>query len=272
MKLTTKSGKQIHPIGIGTWGMGGAWEVDHDHDQEAIDAIRFSIAHGQNHIDTAQMYGQGHTDELVGKAIKGFKREDLFIADKLWKTHVGTGKVREAVEEMLAKHNADYLDVLYIHKAWDDAPWQEALPQIDELIDEGLVRYFGVSNFTIDQLKETAKISKHPITLNQILYNVLIRDEYSSTIKDFCSSNNIQMVAYRPLERGAVLDNKVVQSVAKSHGCTPGQVALAWLLHQDFYPIPKTKDQARIVENIESTHITLTKDDLEKLNDSIGSS
>ena len=93
MSLTTKNGKELFPIGIGTWDMGGGRSPDLSNDQACIDAIRYSLSLGQNHIDTAEMYGGGHTDEIVGKSIKGYKRENLFIADKIYKHSIQVGKV-----------------------------------------------------------------------------------------------------------------------------------------------------------------------------------
>lgn len=128
--MQTKSGKQLFPIGIGTWNIGGVFnpntpeakykgaEPSYDNEVQEIEAIQYSIASGQNHIDCAELYGAFHTDEVVGKALGGLKREDLFIADKLWKTSVEQGLVRPTVEKMLEKLKIDYLDLLYIHAPW----------------------------------------------------------------------------------------------------------------------------------------------------------
>src|SRR5690606_24592231 len=175
------------PIGIGTWNIGGTFVADptakykgaqpnYDNEGAEVEAIRYSIFKGQNHIDCAELYGAFHTDEVVGKAIKGLKRTDLYIADKLWKTSLGKGLVRPTVEKMLEKLGTDYLDMLYIHAPFH-VNWQEAIPQIDALIDEGVVRDFGVSNFTVTDMQEAQKLAKHPIVANQMNYNVLYKDE-----------------------------------------------------------------------------------------------
>lgn len=133
-------------------------EPNSDNEEAEIAAIRYSIEKGQNHIDCAELSGAFHTDEVVGKAIDDYERTDLLIADKLWKTSVGEGLVRPTVEKMLKKLGTDYLDLLYIHAPWEGIDWQAAIPQIDELIDEGLVLGFGVSNFTVDNMKRRAKL------------------------------------------------------------------------------------------------------------------
>ena len=275
--MQTKSGNQLFPIGIGAWNIGGTFTIDpsakykgaepsYDNEATEIEAIRYSISEGQNHIDCAELYGAFHTDEVVGKAVAGFNREDLYIADKLWKTSVGEGLVRATVEGMLKKLGTDYLDMLYIHAPWDDVNWQEAIPQIDELIDEGIVRDFGVSNFTVTDMEQTRKIAKHPIAANQMNYNVLYKDEVNKKFRDYCRENNIQIVAYQPLKRQEVLNDEVIQGIAKAHSATAAQVALAWLLAQDTLPIPKAIDKSHISENIKAVALQLSDQELELLN------
>lgn len=265
MSLSTKSNQPLFPIGVGTWTIGGTRSVDSDRDSDAIDAIRYSLAKGQNHIDTAEMYGAFHTDEVVGKAISGQNREDLFIADKLWKTSVGKGLVRSTVESMMEKLGTEYLDLLYIHYPWDEAPWREAVPQINELIDEGLVRHFGVSNFTVPQMKEASKLSKHPIAATQMNFNVLHQDEVNDDYRAFCKEEDIQIVAYQPIKRREVLSDPDVVDTAKRVGGTPSQVALAWLIKMGALPIPKATEPAHIDENLGAMNIELTNEDVQRL-------
>lgn len=274
--MQTKSGKATFPIGIGTWLIAGSYNLNpaekyrgaapvKGHEEAEIEALRYSLQKGQNHIDCAELYGAFYTDEVVGRALKGQDREDLFIADKLWKTSVGKGLVRLTVEKMLQKLGTDYLDLLYIHAPWDEAPWEEAIPQIDELIDEGIVRGFGVSNFTIEHMKKAQNASKHPIIANQMHYNVLHKDEVTDEFRDFCRTNNIQIVAYQPVKRKEVLDNPLIQEIAKKHGATPAQVALAWLLAKDTLPIPKATQKAHIDENVDAVHLKLTDEETAQL-------
>lgn len=233
---------------------------------EVIEAIRYSISQGQNHLDCAELYGAFYTDELVGKAIAGLERADLFIADKLWSSSVGVGLVLPTVNKMLEKLNTDYLDMLYIHAPWPEANWQEAIPQIDELIDEGIVGAFGVSNFTVSDMQTAMKISRHPIAANQMNYNVLYKDEVDAAFKNYCSDNNVQIIAYQPVKRQAVLANSVIQDIAEGYGATPAQVALAWLVAQGALPIPKAVNLQHIAENVQSVQIKLSEQDLQRLN------
>lgn len=278
--MQTKSGKDLHPIGIGTWLIAGSFAFDSTHvyngaepkkgnEQQEIEAIRYSLAKGQNHIDCAEMYGGFYTDEVVGRAIAHSKREDLYISDKLWKTSVGKGLVRPTVERMLNKLGTDYLDMLYIHAPWFDAPWPEAIPQIDELIDEGIVRHFGVSNFRLDKMELAQSLANHPITANQMNYNVLHKNEVSEEFIRYCQDNSIQIIAYQPLKRQEILSNKAIQDIAIKHTVSPAQIALTWLLTKNILPIPKAVNKQHIDENVAAIDIQLTEEDIADL-DNIG--
>jgi diketogulonate reductase-like aldo/keto reductase len=276
-KLTTKSNKPVHPIGIGTWDIGSVLkpenalskykgtEAVYGNETGEIEAIRYSISKGQNHIDCAELYGAFYTDEIVGRAIAGLPREDLYIADKLWRTSLATGKVRATVESMLKKLGTDYLDLLYIHAPFSDAPWQEAIPQIDKLIDEGIVRQFGISNFNVEQMKQAMVLTKHPLAVNQMNLSVLHQEEVNKPFRDFCKQNSIQIVAYRPLEWQAVLANKTVRAIAKTHDVTPAQVALGWLIQLGALPIPKATNKSHIDDNVQAVSLVLTEKDMQEL-------
>lgn len=275
--MKTKSGNELFPIGIGTWSIAGSFKADPDakykgaepsygNEEIEIEALRYSISKGQNHLDRAELYGAFYTDEVVGKAIVGLNREDIYISDKLWKTSIGTGLVRPTVEKMLEKLGTDYLDMLYIHAPWEGVNWQGAIPQIDALIDEGIVREFGVSNFTISDMDEAQKIAKHPIVANQMNYNVLYKDEVDEAFKDYCNQKNIQLVAYQPIKRQEVLENETIKTIAEAHNATPAQIALAWLLTQSALPIPKAVNKQHIDDNVAAIDIELSEKDIETLN------
>lgn len=274
--MQTKSGKQLFPIGIGTWNIGGTYHSDpaakykgaepnYENEAAEIEAIRHSIAKGQNHIDCAELYGAFHTDEIVGKALAGLERADLYIADKLWRTSLERGLVRPTVEKMLEKLGTDYLDMLYIHYPFNEVKWQEAIPQIDALINEGIVRDFGVSNFTVADMQEAQILAKHPIVANQMNYNVLYRDEVDQAFKDYCREKDIQIVAYQPVKRQEVLDNALLQEIAAAHNATPAQIALAWLISQGTLPIPKAINKQHIDENVSAINIELSDEDISRL-------
>lgn len=263
MTLKTQSGQAVFPIGIGTWGIGGRREPEYGNEAEGATAIRYALDQGQNLIDGAELYGGGHTDDIIGEAIKRYKREDLYIANKVWETHFGPGEVRPAVEAVLKKLGTDYLDMLSIH--WPHEDWEQAVPQIDELIDEGLVRQFGVSNFNLEQTKRVLELSKHPVGANQIRLNVLYKEDAPAELLKFCADNDIRVVAYRPVERADVINNEVVQRIAAAHTASPIQVALAWLLQHEVLPIPKATQKEHIEQNVAAVQLQLTQEDMAQL-------
>jgi len=274
--MQTKSGKALHPIGIGTWNIASKYTADptakykgtqpvYGNEDQEIEALQYSLSKGQNHLHCAELYGAFYTDEVVGRALAGATRGDLFLTDTLWRSSVAKGLVRPTVEQMLKKLGTDYLDLLYIHFPFEEAPWKEAIPQIDELIDEGIVHGFGVSNFTVQHMQEAMQIAKHPIVANEMNYNVLYKDEVTPAFRDFCDQHNIRIVAYQPIKRQEVLTDPTIQAIAQSHGATPAQVALAWLLTKNALPIPKAIQKAHIDENIQAVGLVLTANDLEQL-------
>lgn len=277
--MKTKSGKPLYSIGIGTWNVSSHINSDnldsiyrgvepvHGNEEQEMEGLRYSLSKGQNHIDCAELYGGFYTDEVVGRAIAGFPREDLYIGDKLWKISVAKGKVRATVEKMLKKLGIDYIDLLYIHAPWEGIAWQEAIPQIDELIDEGIVRQFGVSNFTVAQMQEAMSLAKHPLVANQMNFNVLHKEEVDQAFRDFCKQHDIQLVAYQPVKRQEVLADKTVQEIAKAHDATPAQVALAWLIQVGALPIPKAINKAHIDENLKAVELKLTDEEVKRLED-----
>lgn len=277
MSFQTKSNKALFPIGIGTWDVGSYLDrskgeekyrgVQAVHGQETteIEAIRYSIELGQNHIDCAELYGAFYTDEIIGRAIAGAPRENLFIADKLWRTSVGKGLVRPTVEKMLEKLGTDYLDLLYIHAPWEDYPWREAVPQIDALIDEGLVRYFGVSNFPLKEMEEAMALARHPLAANQMHYSVLHQQEVGEEFRAFCKAHRIEIFAYQPVKRREALESEVVRAAAQKHDVAPAQVALAWLLQHGVWPIIKATTKAHIDQNVKAVKLRLTNEEMERL-------
>src|SRR5690606_9486418 len=241
MELKKINDFEINPIGIGTWLMGGGFFpgvkepfADYSNDDKQIEAIQYSIEQGQNHIDGAQLYGAGHTDELIGQAVKDFDRDKLFIASKIWRSHALRNAVVPATKEILRKMQLDYLDMLYIHNPFleESIPIEEYINGLNDAVDAGLVKSIAVSSFNLEQLKQALEISKHPIVANQIRYNALYKTRAPKDLLEFCKENKIMIVAYRPIERKLLADetkNPVVLEIAKKYKKTPAQIALNWL-------------------------------------------
>lgn len=265
----------INPLGIGTWLMGGGVYSDkttyaqYGNEAQEISAIRLAIAHGQNHLDTAQMYGAGHTEEIVGQAIAGFDRSSLFIASKVWKSHATRAGVPAAIRGMLQRLKLQKLDLVYIHSPFPEIPMAEYLAGLNDAIDQGLTTYLGVSNFNLDQLQQAISLSRHPITALQNHFNLLHKNEFPTELQQFCRQHQIAMVAYRPLERKMLADKctqPTILKLAQKYQRSPAQIALNWLISQPgMVAIPKASQPTNIIENIKSLDFEINDADLKIL-------
>ncbi len=268
--------REIHPVGIGTWGMGGerlgdgSVYADYRYDEQAIEAIRYAISGGQNHIDTAQFYGAGHTEEIVGEAIRETERESLCIATKVWRSHCLRNAVPKAAEMSLRSLGTDYIDLLYVHFPWDAIEMNEYISGLNDARDAGLTRAIGVSNFNLEQLQTAVSLSKRPIAAVQVHYNIINRGSVTPEFLSYCRENEISVVAYRPIERKKLAGEQAVREVreiAERRGCTEAQVAIAWLVLQEgVVTIPKATSAEHIDENRRAAEVELRDTDMAILN------
>lgn len=251
----------MHPIGIGTWEIGGRMSASSASDEKEIEAIRYSLKKGQNHIDTAEMYGAGHSEEIVGEAIKGFERESLFIATKVWRDNAAEEDIPRAVEASLKRLGTDYVDLLYIHACWDEEKIDEYIKGLNKAKDEGYTRAIGLSNFNLKQLKKAISKTKYPVIALQNHYNTVHQHEVDSRMKLFCHKHGIMIVAYTPLE--GCFENKVIRELAQKYGKTPAQIAINWLIAQEnVVTIPKSANKDHIDENLDALKFEMEEDDL----------
>ena len=250
----------IPVIGIGTWAMGGELEPNFDNDENCIQAIKSAIKLGMTHIDTAEIYGGGHSEELVGEAIKDFDRSKLFITTKVAKKNCAYDEVLKAMDSSLKRLGITYVDLYLIHAPNEEMPIAETMRAMDYLVEQGKAKLIGASNFTVEQIKEAQKYSKNKIVANQIEYNLLVRnnDKYTpdseSKIIPYCQLNDIVIIAYRPLDRSGLLkENKILKRLAEKYQKTPVQIAINWLVSKDgVVTIPKTLNLEHIKENLGS--------------------
>jgi diketogulonate reductase-like aldo/keto reductase len=235
--------------------------ADYRYDDREIEAIRYSIGLGQNHIDTAALYGAGHTEEIVGEAISGLDRDRLFIATKVWRSHSLRNAVPHSAEESLRKLKLDALDLLYVHAPWDAIPMGEYIDGLNDALEAGLTKAIAVSNFTSAQLSEAISLSRHPIVANQVHYNVLNRGLVDEAMRGMCAQHGITIVAYRPVERRLLADQASAPAVldaAAQIGCTPAQLAIAWLIGQPgVITIPKASSPGHVDENLAAMSVQI---------------
>ncbi|HOI31909.1 MAG: aldo/keto reductase [Bacteroidales bacterium] len=261
-------------LGIGTWEMGGRHNPDKSEDQKFIHALRFALDQGIRHIDTAEMYGNGHTEELVAKAIQGFDREKLLITSKVSGDHLAYQDVIEAAHNSLKRLQTDYIDLYLLHWPNPEVPVEETMKAINELLEQGKIRNFGLSNFSAAQTEEILRWTDEPIITNQLEYNLFTRnngritEDVEAAIIPFCLSKGISITAWRPLMKGAFnpMQQPLINEIAARREATPMQIALAWLLYKPLMlAIPKMTSEKHILENIAATNIILDKQEMRLL-------
>lgn len=265
-----KTGKMIPAIGLGTWGIGGFETPDYDRDDEYVELLKKAIEMGYTHIDTAEYYGAGHTEELVGRAIKFFRREDLFIVSKVWPNHLKRDDLLRSLEATLRRLDTDYVDLYLIHWPNPEVPLEETLDAMAEGVRMGLIKHVGVSNFDRDLLEEAVHKSREPIVCDQVLYNIEDRGPERTGLLQYCQENGITLVAYSPLKRTKLSEEtrKVLERVALKHGATIYQVMLAWLISKPaVVAIPKAGSLEHLRENLEALNLKLTEEELAELDE-----
>lgn len=265
----------IPRLGIGTWEMGGRQSPDRSEDEKFVHAINFAVEHGIRHIDTAEMYGNGHAEELVSKAVEGFDRSKLIITTKVSGQNLAYKDLLESAQNSLKRLKTDFIDLYLLHWPNPDIPLHETMKAINELLATGQIRHFGLSNFTVELIKEVQQLTDAPIVTNQLEYNLFTRnngritEDVESTILPYCMEHGISITAWRPVLKGAtnILQQPLIQKIADKHKASPMQIALAWLLNKPLMlAIPKMTSEKHILENIAATKIELTQEEMELLN------
>lgn len=263
---TLYNGEKIPVIGQGTWGLGGGMTRDDSLDEMALQAIRNAIELGYTHIDTAEMYGRGHAEELVGQVIGDFKRGDLFITSKVWKITMYYKNTLRALESSLLRLGTDYLDLYLIHRPNREIPLDETFRALNQLVEQGKVKYLGVSNFNLEQLKRAQALADTPLVTNQVPYNLHKRTYVDNGVLEYCQENNILLTAYSPIDRGYLLEDPKVKEIAEKYAARPSQVALNWLILQPkVIALPMSTKREHLQENLGALDLELSQEDIQKL-------
>jgi diketogulonate reductase-like aldo/keto reductase len=270
MEIATKklaSGFELPVYGLGLWGMGGTREVDTSEDEREVAAIRVAIELGITHIDTAEMYGVGHAEELLARAVEGYDRSKLTIATKALGSNLSYDSVKRALAGSLERMRLDYVDLYLLH--WFPEPGVDivdTMKAMDELVDEGLVRNIGVSNFTPARYTAAQSASKHKLVCNQVYYNVQARAAEAMGVLEQCQRDDVMLVAWRPLEKGALDKTVVVTELAEKYHKTAAQIVLNWLISQDHVvTISKTSTAAHLQENLGALGWEMEPGDIERI-------
>jgi len=231
-------------------------------DDIAVDVVSHALEVGYRSIDTAQFY---ENERGVGEAIKrsDIPREELFITTKVWNSHQGYDKTLHAFDESLEKLGLDYLDLYLIH--WPTPMFDryiETYKALEKLYEDGRVKAIGVSNFHIEHLERVMNECDIKPVLNQVECHPYFQQR---ELKDFCKKHNIYVESWSPLARGGVLEDDVIQSIAKKHDKTAAQIILRWHIQENSIVIPKSITPSRIKENIDVFNFELDRTDMEKI-------
>jgi diketogulonate reductase-like aldo/keto reductase len=255
--VTLPTGETVPALGQGTWQMA---EESGRRSQE-VEALRLGVQLGMTLIDTAEMYGEGASEELIAEAL-GSERDRLFLVSKVYPHNASRKGVVEACEGSLKRLGTDRLDLDLLH--WrGGVPLEETVAGFEELRRSGKIRHWGVSNFDTEDMEElfTIEGGKNCAT-NQVLYNVTRRGPEYDLIP-WMMERRIPLIAYSPIEQGRLPKSGILQSIGRNHDATPYQIALAWLLQKPgIIAIPKASSPAHVRDNHRALDIRLSPDEL----------
>ncbi len=255
--VTLGSNTVVPALGLGTWQMG----EDPRKATQEVEALKCGFDAGLTLVDTAEMYGDGLAEELVGKAIAG-RHDDVFVVSKVYPWNASRSGAIAACERSLKRLKVDNIDLYLLH--WRGShPLGETVDAFEELRLQGKIGAWGVSNFDIDDMRELLDLPEGAnCVANQVLYN-LSRRGIEHDLLPWCQERKIAIMAYSPIEQGSLVHNESLVHIAKAYQATPAQVALAFLMERDgVIAIPKSSHAQRITENRQAAEIELTDEDL----------
>ena len=258
--VTLPSGKHVSALGLGTWYLGENRATR----TEEIATLRLGLDLGVTLIDTAEMYGDGRSEEMVAEAIEG-RRNDVFLVSKVSPNNASRKGAVAACERSLARLRTDHIDLYLLH--WrGNVPFAETLEAFIALQKAGKIHHFGVSNLDLADMQERVSVPGGPaVATNQLLYN-LARRGIEWDLLPWLRERRMPVMAYSPIEQARLTLNPKLVEFARRHGMTPAQAGLAWLLaHDDVIVIPKTGHRDRLKENFGALDHRLTPAQLAEL-------
>ena len=270
MKYETVHGRSIPKIGFGMWKIGGDSFPDLSLDSASMNALRAALEVGYTHFDTAEGYASGHSEELLGRALRetNTEREAIFVTTKISPEHLDYEQVLRSCEGSLRRINVDYVDLYLIH--WPPRTGmnlEESFRALNILVKDGKVKHLGVSNFNLKLLKQAQSLSETPIFTNQVPYRLPDRTYVENGVLEYCQQNDILLTAYSPVKFRNLPVNKTVRAIAEAHSATSFQIALAWLVTQPrVITIPMSFNPQHIRENFEAADIELSEEEFKTLN------
>ena len=262
-----KTGEQIPVLGQGTMGIKGG--KDKEYYEAWKNSLRKGIELGMTHIDTAELYNFGTSERIIGEVIKEYDRDDLFITSKLFPKHVGYNSMIKACNKSLERLNIKYLDLYLVHfPSFVFSKIKKHMRVMEQLVDEGKIRYIGVSNYSVDQFKEAeGLLKKSEIVANQLRANIKSQKHIHNSLP-YYKKEGVILTAYSPLSHRGYTNLKgdykeKLEEVATTHNASIQQIALAWLInHENVIAIPKAFQIEHVEANAAAADIKLTEAEL----------
>ncbi|MFL2071319.1 aldo/keto reductase [Marinilactibacillus psychrotolerans] len=263
------SGQKVLNLGQGTWRLG---EEPSKYDQE-VDALRIGIEKGVTLIDTAEMYGDGKSEQLVGEAIKPYNRENLFLISKVYPHNAGEQNIFDACDGTLKRLGVEYLDMYLLH--WPGSvPLQETVDCFEDLKRQGKIKNWGVSNFDLEDMQNLLSLRNgENCQTNQVMYHMASRG-IEVVLRDYMKENNIPLMAYCPIIgqepelKDKVYNSPVVKQIADAHRISIIQLLLAFVMQQDnTIAIPKASSANHVSQNVDVFDIQLSEEELALLDE-----
>lgn len=246
------NGVKIPSIGFGTYKSGS--------DEETEEIVKYALETGYRQIDTASFYGN---EVGIGNGIKASKinREDIFLVTKLWNNDHGYEKTIESFNKSLKNLQVEYIDLYLIH--WPNKLNNETWKAFEHLYESKKVKSIGVCNFKQGHLTELIKSAKIKPMVNQVEMHPA---NQKKELVEYCNKNDVQLIAWSPIMRGKIFDNKLMISLAEKYKKSIAQIVLRWHMQRGIIPIPKSSNEFRIKENIDIFNFEISKEDMMKIN------
>ncbi|MCA6112603.1 aldo/keto reductase [Bradyrhizobium cenepequi] len=252
MDVIEANGAKIPKIGLGTWELRGC---------ACARIVEHALKLGYRHIDTAQFY---ENEREIGEGLQAsrVRRDDVFLTTKVWTTNFAPNDLEGSVKESLVRLHQPYVDLLLLHWPNPHVPLAETLGALAHAKQLGLTRHIGMSNFTIAQIEEAVKTCPEPLVCDQVEYHPYLDQ---AKVKAACAQAGLAVVAYSPVVRGKIKNDKTLLRLGRFYRKTPAQVCLRWLIQQNVAAIPRTSRLERLSENIGIFDFELTDAEMEQI-------
>ncbi|MDP3881768.1 MAG: aldo/keto reductase [Nanoarchaeota archaeon] len=244
-------------IGINTEGLKG---------RKCKDIVKKSLEIGYRYIDVAEV---GNNLDEIGSALEKFDRNEIFISYKIWYGSLSYKEVLKSFEKSLNKLKTSYIDLLLIHWPNKSIPLEQTLKAIKKIMDDGKIKFFGVSNFNINHLEKILKIADKidlNISANQVEMHPFL---YQAELLHFCKKNRIRILSYSPFGGGVILNTSVIKAISKRYGKTPAQIILRWLIEKETFIVTRSTSSEHLKENLQVFDFSLSDEEINKI-DALG--